>query len=371
MNSKSPNLILETLAKEIRGGKYASSSQPFPSERALARRFGVSRVTITSALRELRGMGLLVALHGKGTFLTRSARKMCGKIGLILPGVAYSEFFQPVLAELSRLCQSKGIGLMFGGAFSPDGDLRAKQALDLAKDMVNERVSGVILQPIESLPNAPRINGRIASIFKEAGIPMVLLDSDIVPPPDRSAYDVVGINNFDAGRRLAVHLLAAGARRIVFATMPHPCYSIRNRLAGVYSVLSAHGEKLLGVWALSSTDVPAIRKAFRRDRPDAIICCCDTFAAYLKNSLEKAGKKFADGVMLAGFDDLQHASLITPKLTTIRQPCAEIAAQAFKALQERIAAPDAPPREILLHAPLVVRSSTRDAATRKNMKRRK
>ena len=42
--------------------------QPLPSERVLARRFGVSRGSIRDALRMLETVGLLEARHGQGTF---------------------------------------------------------------------------------------------------------------------------------------------------------------------------------------------------------------------------------------------------------------------------------------------------------------
>ena len=70
------------------------------------------------------------------------------------------------------------------------------------------------------------------------------------------------------------------------------------------------------------------------------------------------GKRVPEDIMLAGFDDVQFASVMTPQLTTIHQPCDDIASMAFKALQERIADLSLPPREIFLPAPLVVRKST-------------
>lgn len=42
--------------------------QPLPSERVLARRFGVSRGSIRDALRMLETIGLLETRHGQGTF---------------------------------------------------------------------------------------------------------------------------------------------------------------------------------------------------------------------------------------------------------------------------------------------------------------
>ncbi|MBE6395516.1 MAG: hypothetical protein E7046_00750 [Lentisphaerae bacterium] len=51
-------------------------------------------------------------------------------------------------------------------------------------------------------------------------------------------------------------------------------------------------------------------------------------------------------------------TLVSPQLTTLRQPCAQIARHAVEMLIARIAAPDIPPRALSLSAPLVVREST-------------
>ena len=63
-------------------------------------------------------------------------------------------------------------------------------------------------------------------------------------------------------------------------------------------------------------------------------------------------------VMVTGFDDVKLAGKTTPPLTTIRQPCFDLATTAFQVLLERIGNPGLPPRQILLDAPLVVRKST-------------
>jgi DNA-binding LacI/PurR family transcriptional regulator len=63
--------------------------------------------------------------------------------------------------------------------------------------------------------------------------------------------------------------------------------------------------------------------------------------------------------MVTGFDDVKLAGEAKPALTTIRQPCFDLATAAFHVLLERIGNPEMPPRQILLDAPLVVRKSTR------------
>jgi len=57
-------------------------------------------------------------------------------------------------------------------------------------------------------------------------------------------------------------------------------------------------------------------------------------------------------------NDGEIARVVSPRLTTIHQPCADIARVAFEALDRRRKDPDAPPMRIFLPAPLVVREST-------------
>ena len=60
---------------------------------------------------------------------------------------------------------------------------------------------------------------------------------------------------------------------------------------------------------------------------------------------------------VVGFDDAKYATLVGVPLTTIHQPCRDIAVTAFHALLERIADPTLPARSLLLTPRLVVRES--------------
>jgi len=62
-------------------------------------------------------------------------------------------------------------------------------------------------------------------------------------------------------------------------------------------------------------------------------------------------------VRMAGFDDVRFATLVSVPLTTVHQPCREIAVTAFRAMLERIADPTLPPRLLLLSPRLVIRES--------------
>ena len=75
-------------------------------------------------------------------------------------------------------------------------------------------------------------------------------------------------------------------------------------------------------------------------------------------TLSKLGLRVPGDILLAGFNDVQIASLTMPGLTTIHQPCEDIAREAFRVLLDRIADRTRPAREIYLPAPLVERGST-------------
>jgi LacI family transcriptional regulator len=60
---------------------------------------------------------------------------------------------------------------------------------------------------------------------------------------------------------------------------------------------------------------------------------------------------------VAGFDDAKYATLVAVPLTTVHQPCDEIASLAFDAMLRRLANPLAPPCSFMASPRLVVRES--------------
>ena len=98
-------VVVETLRNEILSGKWTSHHSRFPSERALMRRFNVSRPTISMALQELHGQGYVLRRQGKGTFLTKTALQASGAIAVVVPSFPRVEIFPVICRELSRICQ--------------------------------------------------------------------------------------------------------------------------------------------------------------------------------------------------------------------------------------------------------------------------
>ena len=362
MGSEKHNKLVEALGEEIRSGKFAASGRSFPSERALAMRFGVSRVTVRLALQELRGHGLIVPCVGKGTFLTPRARKLGGTIGLIVPALAGSEYAPAIMSAVARLAHAHGYVLLFTELSSLKPEDQAQQVKSFAAELLARQVVGVLYQPLENFPDAVRWNREITACFVNAGIPLVLFGCDIAMPLEaRSDFDVVGIDNADAGRRLVRHLLERGARDIHFQMRSNSASAYYDRLEGVAAAVLGAGlpfDRRKNVLVADPSNLAALRRHLRQGRPDAFICGSDTMAGYFRQTLARAGLSVPEDVLLAGFNDLQVARLLSPPLTTVHQPCDEVAETAFRFLVERMSGARITPRRCLLSAPLVVRAST-------------
>lgn len=119
--------MADELCADIRAGKY-SASRLFPSLTRIMNRFGVTRVTAMRIVDELKRRGVIVAVP-RSRIVVKNVNRT---IGLIVPGIAYSEFFPPIVSEISRLAQKEGYTLLFGDVSSRSADQRARCAEESA-----------------------------------------------------------------------------------------------------------------------------------------------------------------------------------------------------------------------------------------------
>jgi DNA-binding LacI/PurR family transcriptional regulator len=193
-------------------------------------------------------------------------------------------------------------------------------------------------------------------------VTVVLLDRCYERYPQRSQFDLVGIDNHRAGRMLTDHLLETGARRIVFAMRPHSAYTVDARMAGYRDALFSFDSRFSPVSVSGNFEDPAwVRRMIDRERPDAIVCANDHTAAHLMQTLISLGVRIPEDIKMAGIDDVPYAKLLPTQLTTIRQNCAEIGAVAMAVMLDRIENPTRPIRDVLVRTDLIVRASSGSA----------
>ncbi len=346
--------LRQTLAE----GAYDNGGK-LPSEGDLVRRFGASRPTVRRALAQLESEGFIQKRMGSGTIVTNRNTRKHFVFGLLIPELGMTEIFEPICQGIS---QGHVVGqheLLWGPTLVPGGSKEA-QAENLCRYYIERKVSGVFFAPIELFEGGDEINLSVVRALDEANVPIVLLDRDLFSYPQRSKYDLVGIDNRRAGYVVTEHLLLCGSRRVAFFARPLSARTVDARMEGYRGALRTHfgfSAPDLAQW-IDPCDELAVREFLDRNRPDAIVCANDFTAAQLFITLNTLGVHVPSQIKVAGIDDVKYAQLLQSPLTTIHQPCVEIGSTALMAMFDRIAHPHAPSREFLLDFRLVVRKST-------------
>jgi LacI family transcriptional regulator len=365
MSTKSKHSeISRHLETEIASGKYGDGSR-LPSEVQLVKQFKVSRPTVARAFRDLEAKELIERRAGSGTYVRntspRSGRPGTRTLGLLVPGLATTEIFQIICGEIASLARVQDYGLLWGGSTNPREDMDASltHAEELCRQFIERKISGVFFAPAELEPGQEPANRHLAESLREAGIPVVLIDRDMHDFPRRSEFDLVGLDNMTSGHMVAEHLIKLGCKRFYFVARPLSAATVNARIAGVREALARHRIEPDPGWIRTGdpADMKFVRALTAGKQADAFICANDFTAATLLRSMQSIGIRAPKDFRVVGFDDVKYATLVSPPLTTVHQPCRDIAVIAFRTMLERLAEPSLPARSIYLTPHLVVRES--------------
>jgi DNA-binding LacI/PurR family transcriptional regulator len=195
--------------------------------------------------------------------------------------------------------------------------------------------------------------------LKEQGIPFVsfgrVWKETMQPGP---WVDVDGA----AGSTMAVrHLYETGRRRIAFLGWPKSSGLAEDRAGGWRDECKALGLPISGLSVRcreDSLDEGARATAALLDSGreiDGIVALSDILALGALRELTRRGLTAGHQVGVTGFDDSPLADVVSPGLTSLRQPMDEIAGELIEILT---GAPDGSPTERLLQPELVIRGSS-------------
>lgn len=350
-------MILESLQQSLASGEYRAGER-LPSDEELTRRFGVSRMTVVKAMRDLQQLGLVIRKAGSGTYAAASANKEGFLFGLLIPQLGQTEIFEPICQGMAKFPNAVKHSLLWGSS-TGENEEQEKIAEQLCQQYIAQRVSGVFFAPLELMPVMDQVNQRIVAALDHAHIPVVLLDRCVAPYPTRGNYDLVGIDNRRTGYHATDHLVKLGASRIAFFGRRFSAATVDARIAGYREALFDR-KKLCSedlVFRGDPCDLDWIRLILKKHKPDAFLCANDHTAANLMQSLLSLNRKIPGEIRIVGIDDVKYASLLPIPLTTEHQPCLDIGAVAMATMLDRLRYPNMPAREVLLNCDLVIRES--------------
>jgi len=349
--------VYEHLLASIESGALKEGDR-LPSEAELGKMFDASRITVAKAVNDLQRMGLVSRRPGAGTHVLGEQKQSGRTFGLLIPELGLTEIFEPICNGMMRAQFAKPDALLWGNSSASVED-SAKAAEEMVESFIAKKLAGVFFAPLELTSEKDSANRRIARMLDRAQIPFVLLDRCYMPYPERSAHDLVGVDNRRAGYIAAAHLLEHGAMRLVFVGEERAANTVDARITGFYEALRAHGVRpeWQAVWRGSAADEAFVRRMVDAALPEGIICANDLTAARLMQALIGLGVRIPHEVRIVGMDDVRYASLLPVPLTTVHQDCAGIGAVAMATMLQRLEQPKLPIRDVLVPVRLVVRGS--------------
>lgn len=330
-----------------------------PSASKLAEKFSVSRPTVHKALKKLQDEGVIESRVGSGTFLLKKpeVEDRIPLFGLIFPLLRMEGFFGNVAQAIAEYSKKFNFNLIFGGQV-PQGSIDLYSLEHMTDYYIEQHVDGVFIAPVELADDSKAKNELIFKKLAAAHIPVVIIDCAPAVFPENQDCDVVSIDNFRAGYMLADYMLQNGSKRIDFCTMPNFGQAVRLRWKGIQSALLDYEIMPEKSWFHVLTEEEKLGAKLKSSGAVNIIGSNDYVAARVMRALQRRSFSIPRDFRVAGFDGSKLAEDIFPSLTTIVQPCDEIAVLAIQTMFDRIQLPEKPISHVMANIALRIGGST-------------
>lgn len=214
------------------------------------------------------------------------------------------------------------------------------------------RVDGILV-------NASRVGALYLPVLEEMKVPIVLINNE---HPGQFVHSVT-IDNLNAGREAARHLVALGHKRIGYLGNRFGLQADMERFSGYRQILEeadigfqpelvAHGD------GRPEGGMSAMERLLALpEPPTAVFCYNDMEAIGALRAVRERGLTVPGDVSVVGLDDLFLASYTDPPLTTIQQPKHQMGRLAVEILLQLLSG-EKPDSHVTLAGKLIVRQTT-------------
>lgn len=275
-------------------------------------------------------------------------RQTAATIGLVIPDLS-NQFFSLLARGVVRAAAARDVLVVLCSSDSTE-----EVESGNARLLRSQRVDGVVY--LTGLYESHTSLLELQSLG-----PVVLVDERI---PGAELPAVVADGRRGA-REIAAKVVELGHKRFACIAGPTALWTAEQRLAGYREALAMGGidpdgmEVLVGDYRLDS-GFEAASKALSApvsERPTALLCANDEMAIGALEYCREVKIKVPDDVSIVGFDDVPVAPLLTPRLTTVRQPAHEMGMSAADLLLDLIQGESEPDVPAPFPVEVVVRES--------------
>jgi LacI family transcriptional regulator len=269
-------------------------------------------------------------------------------IGLVIP-----DNTNPFFAELARWIEDAGFEAGYTTILANSNERPHRERRYIAT-LLAKRVDGLIITP-----TARSEDEALVESLRKARVPVVLMDRDIALP----MADVVLYDDAAGSGDVARHLLELGHTRFACVAEPRGVPAERldgfRRALGEADVTLDDDAVVAGNFHFAGGRQATARLLATGAPFTALFAANDVMAAGAIRELNAHGVSVPRDVSVVGFDDAPIAEMISPPLTTVRQPLRDMADLAVSLLLARVSTGvDRQPARRVLGTSLVIREST-------------
>lgn len=273
-------------------------------------------------------------------------------IGLLLPHLGNS-YFSALADFAARAADAQGYSAVIVPTLE---NLRSQQ--DTVDMVIDFGVDGLIYL------GGSRINPALVTAQRNR-VPVVVVDEDIagIAPADK-----VLVDDYAGAYQATAHLCTQGHTEIALLTGPTTLKSSQERHRGFADAMTGAGLDPDAQFILHGTfdedfgSAALSRLVAAPRRPTAVFAASDVIALGILGAAGNLGVSIPQDLSVVGFDDIPEARLVTPRLTTVRTPLAQMARTAVSLLIDRIGGSTVQTATTLVPVRLEVRESTRAPA---------
>lgn len=266
-------------------------------------------------------------------------------LGMLVTATS-NPFFAEVVSGVEQYCNQHHYNLIIS---SIDGnEQRLQQNI---QTLIQKQVDGLLLMYSDT---------RHAMVEQlNLNLPIVVMDWW---PTELNADKIY--ENSEFGAYLATKtLIEQGHKNIAIITGKLDKSLARNRLLGYQKALQDAHLPINPDWIIESHfdfegGVEGMKKLLQiTPHPTAVFACSDTIAVGVYQVAWQQGLRIPQDISVIGYDNIMLAQYLTPPLTTIHQPKAELGKLAVETLLERIKSPDLEYKTTMLQPQLIWRAS--------------
>lgn len=296
--------------------------------RDVAKQAGVSVATVSRVINEIgyvhedtrrKVETAIKELNYTPNEVARSLYKRKSRlIGLLLPDIT-NPFFPELARGAEDEMQANDFRIIFGNS-----DEKLKKEQEYIQTFVQNNVVGLIVST-----NYPEHD-----TYRNLSIPVVYLDRTADDRP--SVYS----DGLEGGRIAAQEISARGSRLVTVMQGPQHVRPAQDRFQGATQCLEEQGIPYHVIetssYSFAEAGIRAKELFQRYPDTDGVIASNDIAATAVLHEALRLGKRVPEDVQIIGFDDIPLCSLLTPSLTTIRQPAYDMGRAAARLLIELI-----------------------------------